>query len=952
MLNSNRAFELLGKPLREQLDKSYVSKPSKIQELAIPIILKGENVLLIAPTGSGKTLAVIMPIFELFLSYRKKSPSPGISILYVTPLRSLNRDLLRRIFDIGKKLEIDVQVRHGDTIQSVRTKQAKKPPDMLITTPETLQAILPGKIMSQHLRDVNWVIVDEIHELVDSKRGVQLSIGLERLKNLVKKEFQRIGLSATIGDEDRIAGFLSGSGKSVKVLKSQEFKDMEIDLEYPLADKESYILAKSLGLPTTSIARIKKIAEIISNHNSTLLFTNTREHAEALGSQIGAIKKDLSIKVHHGSLSREIREGVEEEFQAGKLKGIICTSSLELGIDVGSVDYVIQYMSPRGATRLIQRIGRSNHRVEGMPKGCIITSFPDDYLESLVLINRAKIGLIETVKIHEVALDVLAHQIVGIILGLKRAKIEEIYSIINGAYPFRNLTADKLMQVVDQLENENILKVRDEWILPSIKRAYQYYYENLSVIPDIKKYNVLDFFRKVRIGTLDQEFVAKKCSSGVEFIMHGNTWRILSVDDESYKIEVEPAAPSFSAIPSWEGELIPVEYDVATEVGKLRRNLGELKGDENSIPQSWGEYTFNRKGAKRILKTIRKHIEDFPLPSDNLILIERFENCIIIHSCFGNLVNAVYGIILRTLLGARYGISTSVLVDPYRIALVCSMKISEKLVAKELLKLNPEDLEEIVTKTIIDNETFLWINWHVARRFGVIERQVDYKISRARQLAKILRDTPINQEAIRELFLEKLDIENAKKVVGEINKGKIKIEIAKKREENYSPLALPILDRIVPHNILRPIVKDKSLLEIIRERILSTTVRLVCIYNADWEGIRVVKNLSNSINCPKCGSTLISVAYRGDSDLYKIIKKKKKLKKLTKEESKIWNRAWKSASLVQNYGKKAIIVLASRGVGPTVASRILRKFIRNDSEFFKELLKAEREYQRTRSFWD
>ena len=867
MLNSDRAFELLDKPLREQLDKSYVSKPSKIQELAIPTILKGENVLLIAPTGSGKTLAAIMPIFELFLSYRKKSPSSGISILYVTPLRSLNRDLLRRIFDIGKKLEIDVQVRHGDTIQSVRTKQAKKPPDMLITTPETLQAILPGKIMSRHLRDVNWVIVDEIHELVDSKRGVQLSIGLERLKNLTKREFQRVGLSATIGDEDRIAGFLAGSGKPVKVLKSQEFKDMEIVLEYPLADKESLKIAKLLGLPTTSIARIKKIAETISNHNSTLLFTNTREHAEALGSQIGAINKDLSIKVHHGSLSREIREGVEEEFQAGKLKGIICTSSLELGIDVGSVDYVIQYMSPRGATRLIQRIGRSNHRVEGIPKGCIITSFPDDYLESLVLINRAKIGMIETVKIHEVALDVLAHQIVGIIVGLKRVKIEEIYSIINGAYPFRNLTADKLMQVLDQLENENIVRVRDEWVFPSIKRAYQYYYENLSVIPDIKKYDVLDFFRKARIGTLDQEFVAKKCSSGVEFIMHGNTWRILSVDDESYKIEVEPAASSFSAIPSWEGELIPVEYDVATEVGKLRRTLGELKGDEISISQPWGEYVFDRKSDNKILKTIHKHIEDFPLPSDNLILIERFENCIIIHSCFGNLVNEVIGIILRALLGARYGISTTVLVDPYRIALVCSMKIGEKLVAKELSKLMPEDLEEIVTKTIMDNETFLWINWHVARRFGVIERQVDYKISRARQLAKILSDTPIYQEAIRELFLEKMDIKNAKKVVGDINKGKIKIEIAKKKEDDYSPLSLPILDKIVPHNILRPIVKDKSLLEIIEERILSTSVRLVCIYNADWEGVRVVKSLSDTIKCPKCGSTLISVAYRDDNEL-------------------------------------------------------------------------------------
>lgn len=952
MLKTDKTFLLLDKALKMQLDRSKSNKPSKIQELAIPVILKGENVLLIAPTGTGKTLATSLPIFNLLLTSKKKNETFGISILYVTPLRALNRDIFRRISEIGKELGIDVQVRHGDTVQSVRTKQARKPPDMLITTPETLQAILPGKRMKEHLKGVRWVIVDEIHELVDSKRGVQLSLALERLRKITRKEFQRIGLSATIGDEIRIAEFLSGSSKPVKVLKSQEFKGIDINLENPLSNEDDVKIAKSFGIPPSSIARVRRIAELTSEHNSTLIFTNTREHAEALGSQISAIRSDLPIRVHHGSLSREIREEAEEEFQAGRLKGIICTSSLELGIDVGSVDYVIQYMSPRGATRLIQRVGRSNHQVTGLPKGCVITSYPDDVLESFVLIKRAKQGIVEHVKIHESALDVLAHQIVGIVIELRRAKIEQIYSIIKGAYPYWNLSQEGLTQVINQLRSEGILRTREDWVLLSFRRAYQYYYENLSVIPDVRKYNVLDFFRKTRIGTLDQGFVAKKCAPDVEFIMHGNTWRILSIDDEEHKIEVEPTNPSFNAIPSWEGELIPVEHDVAQEVGRLRKILVELVKKKESISALCKEVGLDNSNINGVLETFRKHVERYPLPSDDSILIERFENCIIVHGCFGNLVNEVYGATLRVLLGAKYGINVSVIIDPYRIALVCPIKINERIVAEELLKLTPKDLEEILIKTIQDTENFAWINWHVAKRFGVVESDVEYKIWRGKQLARILSDTPINQEAIRELFLEKMDLENAKNVAERLVNGEIKIEYAKSREGEYSPLALPILDKIVPHSILRPIVGDKSILEIVKERILSTSVRLVCIFNADWEGIRIVGKLPESIRCPKCGSTLIAVAYKDDDGLFKIISKKKSGKKLKKEEAEIWNRAWKSASLVQNNGKKAAIILTSRGVGPTVATRILRKYVRSESDFYTELLRAEREYQRTRSFWD
>jgi len=197
-----------------------------------------------------------------------------------------------------------------------------------------------------------------------------------------------------------------------------------------------------------------------------------------------------------------------------------------------------------------------------------------------------------------------------------------------------------------------------------------------------------------------------------------------------------------------------------------------------------------------------------------------------------------------------------------------------------------------------------------------------------------------------------MDLANAKSVAKRIINGKIKIEFAQSKETDHSPLALPILDKIVPHSALRPISGDKSILEIIKERILSNRVRLVCIFNADWEGIRIVGKLPESIKCPKCGSTLISVTYKGNNNLFSVIRKKKSGKKLEIEETEIWNRAWKSAGLVQNNGKKAVIVLASRGVGPTVATRILRKYARKDTDFYKEILKAEREYQRTRSFWD
>ncbi|MDI6847113.1 MAG: DEAD/DEAH box helicase, partial [Candidatus Bathyarchaeia archaeon] len=357
--NSN-VFDLLDKPIRDALAELGFSEPTLPQVMAIPPILAEENVLLIAPTGSGKTEAVLLPIFSNFIQQNGKK---GISIVYITPLRALNRDMLKRLSFWASKLGISIEVRHSDTEIKLRRRQALFPPDMLVTTPETLQAILPGSRMRQHLSQVKYVIVDEVHELASSKRGVQLTIALERLYEIARREFQRIGLSATVANPEKVAKFIAGTYRSVKVVEATLPKGYRYLVETPSPQEDDYDLAGKLRTSPEAAARIKRITELVDTHKSTLIFVNSRQNAEMLGHKFNQLKR-FDIAVHHGSLSKEERAKIEDEFKSGTLKAIICTSTLELGIDIGNVDLVIQYLSPRQVSSLIQRVGRSGHSLD------------------------------------------------------------------------------------------------------------------------------------------------------------------------------------------------------------------------------------------------------------------------------------------------------------------------------------------------------------------------------------------------------------------------------------------------------------------------------------------------------------------------------------------------------------------------------------------------------------
>jgi len=354
----------------------------------------------------------------------------------------------------------------------------------------------------------------------------------------------------------------------------------------------------------------------------------------------------------------------------------------------------------------------------------------------------------------------------------------------------------------------------------------------------------------------------------------------------------------------------------------------------------------------KTITTIKRHLDaGFPLPTHNRVVIECFENYAIIHACFGNLVNETLSRVLGTVLGARLGMIIGVQSDPYRIAVIAPYHLDPETLQRELLGLKPEEVEKILFETLGDTSLFAWYFWHVAKRFGVVERRADYKSSRARTLVGILRDTPLYRETLRELFTEKLDLENTQKVVQGIREGKIRTEVTPYGVE-CSPLALPLLDKIAPHDLLRPAVPVKAVVEIIKERIASETVRLVCVFCSNYDGIRTIRTLPNKIRCPTCKSTLVAVTYKDDVELRKIVRKKIRKQELTREEEKKWLTAWKSASLMQTYGKKAAIALAGRGVGPTTAVRILRKPHKTEEKFYMNIVRAEREYTRTRMFWD
>ncbi|HZF21179.1 MAG TPA: DEAD/DEAH box helicase, partial [Dongiaceae bacterium] len=565
----SEAFALLSPSLKSLLHETGISKPTPPQAEAIPLVAQGENVLIIAPTGSGKTEAALLPLIDKMVQDEARQ---GISLLYITPLRALNRDLLKRLQVWSAKLGFSVEIRHGDTPAADRRRMAGRPPDLLITTPETLQAILPGKRMRTHLRHVKSVVIDEIHELAGDRRGVQLTVGLERLEEICPASFQRVGLSATVGNPEEIAKFLGGSNR-VRIVQIPLNRDTRYKIEYPPPGEEDQELARRLYTAPEAAARLALVSDLVEAHDSTLIFVNSRVNAEMLGSKFNMM--DQKIMVHHGSLPKEERVRAEEAFKARQIKGLVCTSTLELGIDIGSVDLVVQYMSPRQVNSLVQRVGRSGHSLTRTSQGVLVAVSTEDLLESIGVIELAREGRLEPTVIHHRALDVLAHQIAGLLMDSEGSvPLVQIKQVLRRAFPYSNLEDAELEKVVEFMGKMGYLK-RDDETLYRTSRTRIYYYENLSMIPDERRYSVIDLTNQQSVGILGEEFMLTMAHVGLNFIVKGRVWQMKQITDDG-KVYVLPINDPTAAIPGWDGQILPVPGELAIRVGEYRKQIDRL----------------------------------------------------------------------------------------------------------------------------------------------------------------------------------------------------------------------------------------------------------------------------------------------------------------------------------------------------------------------------------------
>ena len=896
--------------------KSGFSALTEIQRRASPAILQKKDSLVIAPTGSGKTECAVIPIFSLLKSSKKTG---RIKVLYITPLRALNRDVFRRIAKYAHENSLTIEIRHGDTTQKARKRITENPPDILITTPETLVILLTQVKMLDAMSVLEWIVVDEVHELLSSERGSQLTLCMERLQLNTRFPLTRIGLSATVGNPMKAGKFLVGTKRRCEIIRDTSVRRYDVEIMYvngtitDVAQKTlSYVQSSKLDSPI-------------------LLFTNTRGEAEFLAS---ALKETSTIPVllHHGSLSKEVREETEQILCQGLCSIVVCTSSLELGLDIDTVELVIHYGSPRQVSKFIQRIGRSRHNRDASARGLIITNNPDDEFEAQAILGRIHDYSIEEQSIHDTSFDVLAHHLVGLSMQIGEVAVTYAFELVTKAYPFRNLQFSELVDVLELLDsNYLVFFERTKMTFYKKRRAFKYYFENLSTIPDILKFKVFDSVGKRIIGSLDQRFVGDFGDSGNIFVLKGSQWRILNVDEKSFSVNVEPFRGGGTTVPYWEGENIAIDYNTARKVGNYRCKVRDGK-----------------------LELANKVIEglDFgsSVPDENNILVEscRSQGSIVVHSCFGTKINSTLAAMLSSMLSSVLGSTVDSRSDGYRIVLSTNSRISEKLFTKVLK--DDYDLGSIVSASLSGTHNVNWRTWCVAKKFGIVGRGAIYERKTARFLYERYSKTVLVREALRELFHDKYDLAKCDEVLQEIKSDVI--HVLWHEVDKFSKLAEPILDHTAKY-YSSPANLDKGILDLVKARLEKAKHRLVCARCGRWERLIQTFEVPDKLICPYCKGRQITATYHSDYDLPKIIRKKYGGKKLTAEEKHKFDRAWKVASLIENFGKIAITVISGYGVGADTAARILRNMVYDEEDhIFKQIYEAERQYVVTRGFWD
>ena len=656
-------------PLVREWFRETLGSPSAPQEQGWPAIASGVHTLILAPTGTGKTLtAFLWELNNLIVDGSSAPLANAVHILYISPLKALNNDIQRNLEHPLAELkerfagaeepfpEIRVGVRTGDTPASARARMIRKSPHILITTPESLHIMLTTVRGRGMFSAVRAVIVDEIHAIAGTKRGVHLALTLERLEQLCERPPQRIGLSATQRPLEEIARFLGGSVdgafRPVTIVDCGLVKRTEIAVESPVED---------LGhVPGGTIW--PSVAPLVLRHirgsRTTIVFVNNRAQAERMAARVNALAGEEIALPYHGSLSRERRFLLEGALKAGKLRAVVSTSSLELGIDIGSVDLVLQLQSPKRVATALQRVGRAGHTLEAVSRGVFVPTFRDDAAETLAIARGMRSGDVEPTRVVQNALDVLAQVLVAAVSIDDDWTSAELFDLVRRAYPYHALTRAAFDEVVSMLAGKYPsdvaaeLEARMVWDrttdrLTPLRASRLVSVVNGGTIPDRGLYAV-NLPDRTRLGELDEEFV-HETRIGDVFQLGSSTWRVNAIEHDRVIVTPAPGAPA--RMPFWHGEFAARSSHIAPRVGALRRQLADARTADD-IQRIIEEYECDEATARSLVEYVhQQRAATATVPDDKLLIIEHFRDetnavRIVIHAPFGGRVNAPWGMVL------------------------------------------------------------------------------------------------------------------------------------------------------------------------------------------------------------------------------------------------------------------------------------------------------------------
>ncbi len=818
------------------------------QGYAIPLIHENQNVLVSSPTGSGKTLTAFLSIInELFRLDKEDELEDKIYCVYVSPLKALANDIhknlekpLKEIRKLAEKKgvkipEIKTAIRSGDTPQSERRKMSEDPPHIFITTPESLALSLSSPKFRERFEDVQYFINDEIHDIASSKRGVYLSLNVERLEEHVNGEMTRIGLSATQAPINEIAkflgGFKNGKPRKVNIVEVISEKNLDMSVISPVEDMTL------LPYEVVNSRMYDRLKDMVEEHRTTLIFTNTRSGAENVAYKLKERGID-GVAAHHGSLSKETRLQVEEDLKKGDLRAAVSSTSLELGIDVGYIDLVVQVNSPKTVAKGLQRVGRAGHRIGETSKGRIIVFDKDDLLECSVLNRKAYQHDIDRVSIPENNLDVLSQGIIGMSIE-HRWDVDKAYDVIRRSYCYRNLSREEYQNTLEYLSGIKLNNVypkiwynKDEEVFGKKGGAQMLYYMNIGTIPSDSSYQVYSE-QGAPLGNLSEKFV-ERLSKGDVFVLGSHSYEFLHT--RGTRVFVKDASGKKPTVPSWTGEMLPRSYDLSVGIGRFRRKLCKKseKDDEEVLAWLKEKYRIDDGSAKTILSYFREQkavLED--IPTDEKLVVEGHidqdgKYNIIFHASYGRKTNDTLSRAYAYKISDKFNCNTNVSITDDNFMITTKKKIPLKKI-KDLL--SSDEIEKILKKCVKNTELFKQRFRHCAARSLMILR--NYKgreISVAKQKARAeeildklhqIEDFPIVKETYNEIFYQVLNLEKAKKVLQDIEKGDIEL-----KETQYSDTPSPFAHDVLMAGVSDVVMMDdkSSLLRKFHQKVLEQVI--------------------------------------------------------------------------------------------------------------------------------